>query len=521
MSDTDIRSDDYFDVLIIGAGLSGVGAAYHLKQKCPSKTYTIVESRPSMGGTWDLFRYPGIRSDSDMHTLGYAFKPWGKAKAIADGPSIRDYIEETAAENGIDQHIQFNTKVVSAGWHSETSTWNVKVSSCGTERTIRCNFLMFCSGYYRYAKGYQPDFPGQKAFAGDIKHPQLWSEDYDYSGKNVVVIGSGATAMTLVPEMAKKAAHVTMLQRSPTYVVSRPAEDSVANTLRKWLPAKLAYSLTRWKNVLFQMFFYNMTRTRPEKVKERLVGMVREQLGPDFDVEKHFTPSYNPWDQRLCLVPDADLFEALKSGQASVVTDHIETFDATGIKLKSGEHIDADIVVTATGLDLSFLGDVPLEVDGKAVEPNQLLNYKGLMYSGLPNLASVFGYTNASWTLKADLTSEYMCRLLNRMDQTGKAAATPTNTDPGIETTDWLEFSSGYVQRSLSRFPRQATIKPWKLNQNYAKDMMTLRFSKLDDGVLQFSAKGEQVPSSVRIAGIQAESEAQPETLSTITVPAE
>ena len=269
------------------------------------------------------------------------------------------------------------------------------------------------------------------------------------------------------------------------------------------------------------MFFYNMTRTRPEKVKERLVGMVREQLGPDFDVEKHFTPSYNPWDQRLCLVPDADLFEALKSGQASVVTDHIETFDATGIKLKSGEHIDADIVVTATGLDLSFLGDVPLEVDGKAVEPNQLLNYKGLMYSGLPNLASVFGYTNASWTLKADLTSEYMCRLLNRMDQTGKAAATPTNTDPGIETTDWLEFSSGYVQRSLSRFPRQATIKPWKLNQNYAKDMMTLRFSKLDDGVLQFSAKGAQVPSSVRIAGIQAESEAQPETLSTITVPAE
>ena len=479
---------EHVDVLIVGAGLSGIGAAYHLQQKCPSKSYRIFEGRSVMGGTWDLFRYPCIRSDSDMHTLGYAFKPWEAAKAIADGPSIRAYIEETADENGISQHIRYDHQVINASWSSDDARWNVTARNTQTGELVEqsCQFLMMCSGYYNYEGGYKPDFEGEASFKGEVIHPQAWPEDLEYTGKKVVIIGSGATAVTLVPEMAKQAGHVTMLQRSPTYVVSRPATDTVANNLRKFLPSKLAYTLTRWKNVLVQRFFYKLARSRPEKVKERMVGMVREHLGPDYDVEKHFTPTYNPWDQRVCLVPDADLFESIKSGKSSVVTDQIERFDESGIQLKSGEHLDADIIVTATGLDLVFLGKIALEVDGKQVQPNTLLNYKGIMYSDVPNLAAVFGYTNASWTLKADLSSEYMCRILKHMDRTGTDFAVPKQSRDDLELEPWLDFSSGYVQRSIDKFPRQASDKPWKLNQDYAKDLFALRFGKLDDGVLTF-----------------------------------
>lgn len=511
MSDTEYKG--HTDILIVGAGLSGIGAAYHLQQKCPDKSYVIFEGRSVMGGTWDLFRYPGIRSDSDMHTLGYAFKPWEEEKAIADGPSIRSYINETAKENRIDSHIRFDHKVVSAEWDSNDAKWLVTARRTDTGEIVRqtCNFLMMCSGYYSYDGGYRPNFEGEETFAGEILHPQNWQEDTDYAGKQVVIIGSGATAVTLVPEMAKQAAHVTMLQRSPTYVVSRPARDKFANTLRKLLPRRMAYSMTRWKNILLQRFFFKLARTRPDRVKERMISMVREQLGPDFDVEKHFTPSYNPWDQRVCLVPDADLFNAIKDGSASVITDHIEKFDKTGIQLKSGEHIDADMIVTATGLELVFLGNVDFKVDGRTIVANELLNYKGIMYSGIPNLAAVFGYTNASWTLKADLSSEFMCRLLRHMDKSGAKIVVPERSSGDIELEPWLDFSSGYVQRSLSKFPRQASSKPWKLNQDYAKDLFTLRFGKLEDGVLKFKGK-----SSASLAQTP-----QDATRSTNTVPAE
>lgn len=504
---------EHVDVLIVGAGLSGIGAAYHLQQKCPSKSYRIFEGRSAMGGTWDLFRYPGIRSDSDMHTLGYAFKPWEAAKAIADGPSIRDYIEETADENGISQHIRYDHQVINASWSSDNARWNVTARNTQTGELVEqsCQFLMMCSGYYNYEGGYKPDFEGETSFKGEVIHPQAWPEDLEYTGKKVVIIGSGATAVTLVPEMAKQAGHVTMLQRSPTYVVSRPATDTVANNLRKFLPSKLAYTLTRWKNVLVQRFFYKLARSRPEKVKERMVGMVREHLGPDYDVEKHFTPTYNPWDQRVCLVPDADLFESIKSGKSSVVTDQIERFDESGIQLRSGEHLDADIIVTATGLDLVFLGKMALEVDGKQVQPNTLLNYKGIMYSDVPNLAAVFGYTNASWTLKADLSSEYMCRILKHMDRTGTDFAVPKQSRDDLELEPWLDFSSSYVQRSIDKFPRQASDKPWKLNQDYAKDLFALRFGKLDDGVLTFRKRHQSDLIEIDQAA----------TRSTNTVPAE
>ena len=511
MSET--QSGGHVDVLIVGAGLSGIGAAYHLQQKCPEKSYLIFEGRSTMGGTWDLFRYPGIRSDSDMHTLGYSFKPWKAAKAIADGPSIREYIRETAKENGIKSHIRYDHKVISASWDSTNARWLVSAQRQDTGETVQqsCSFIMMCSGYYNYDGGYRPDFPGEEAFSGDIIHPQDWQEDYDYSDKKVVIIGSGATAVTLVPEMAKAAEHVTMLQRSPTYVVSRPAADKFANGLRKILPSKLAYTITRWKNVLLQRFFYKLARSRPEKVKERMVGMVREHLGPDYDVDTHFTPKYNPWDQRVCLVPDSDLFDSIKDGSASVETDLIDRFDETGIVLKSGKHLDADIIVTATGLDLVFLGKVNFVVDGQPIVPHELLNYKGIMYSGMPNLAAVFGYTNASWTLKADLTSEFVCRMLNEMDKSGTDIAVPLKNDGPLELEPWLDFSSGYVQRSLNKFPQQASSKPWKLNQDYAKDLFALRFSKLDDGVLTFKSS----------ASLAAKSSDQDLTRSTKTVPAE
>ena len=484
---------DHFDVLIVGAGLSGIGAGYHLQTKCPGKSYAILEGRPRIGGTWDLFRYPGIRSDSDMFTLGYSFKPWTEAKAIADGPSILRYITETARDNGIDRHIRFNHKVKRAAWSSAEARWTVE-AEIGPEAEIAvftCGFLFMCSGYYSYDHGYTPDFPGTEAFAGRIVHPQDWPEDMDYTGKRVVVIGSGATAVTVVPSMADRAAHVTMLQRSPTYVIARPAADAKADWLRRHLPAGLAYAIVRWRNVLLGMYFYQLCKRRPEKVKRLILGGVRMALGPDYDVRKHFAPRYNPWDQRLCLVPDGDLFTAIRSGRASVVTDEIETFTATGIRLKSGEELPADIVVTATGLDLVVIGNVQLSVDGKPVALGETMTYKGMMYSDVPNMAVAFGYTNASWTLKSDLTCEYVCRLLNHMDRHGYRQVTPRRNDPDLRAEPWVDFSSGYIQRAVAKFPKQGSKKPWKLYQNYAKDLLSLRYGTLDDGAIEFSGKAK------------------------------
>ncbi|MBU4567632.1 MAG: NAD(P)/FAD-dependent oxidoreductase, partial [Alphaproteobacteria bacterium] len=432
------------DVLIIGAGLSGIGAAVHLHKLSPGKTYRIYEARDAIGGTWDLFRYPGIRSDSDMHTLGFDFKPWTEAKAIADGPSIRKYVNDTADEYGVRPHISFNTKIGSADWSSKDQAWHVvSEGKDGARQTTVCRFLFMCGGYYRYDQGYRPEFPDEAAFKGQIIHPQHWPEDLDYSGKRVVVIGSGATAMTLVPAMAETAAHITMLQRSPTYVVSRPAVDKMANFLRQILPDQWAYTLIRWRNVLFQQFFFRQTRKNPDKARERLIGMVREEMGPGYDVDKHFNPAYNPWEQRLCLVPDSDLFNALKSGKASVETDHIERFTETGILLKSGKTLDADIIVTATGLNLIFMNGVQVSLDGAPVDPGRLLNYKGVMLSNMPNLAVTFGYTNASWTLRADLSSRLVCKVLNWMDERGYGAVEPV-PDRDLQERPMLDLAAGY-----------------------------------------------------------------------------
>jgi cation diffusion facilitator CzcD-associated flavoprotein CzcO len=489
-------ASEHFDVVIVGAGLSGIGAGYHLKTACPDRSYVILEGREAIGGTWDLFRYPGIRSDSDMYTLGYAFKPWTEAKAIADGPSILKYVRDTAAEHGIDRHIRYGHRVKRAAWSTEDARWTVEVEveEGGQVRSFTCRFLFLCGGYYSYEGGYTPEFPGVADYQGRLVHPQAWPKDLDYAGKQVVVIGSGATAVTLVPEMARTAGHVTMLQRSPTYVVSRPAEDALANWLRRRLPGKLAYDIVRWRNVLFGMWFFNLARKKPAQVKANIIKMVRQQLGPDYDVETHFTPSYNPWDQRLCLVPDADMFREIKAGRASVVTDHIETFTKDGIRLKSGRELKADIVVTATGLVLEVWNGIEVSVDGRPIEAARTLSYKGMMYEGVPNLASAFGYTNASWTLKCDLTCEYICRLLNHMKRTGRRQVTPINEDPDVTFQPWLDFSSGYVQRAMAKFPKQGSKPPWRLHQNYALDLLSLRYAKLEDGVLRFTNpnRGEQ-----------------------------
>ncbi len=479
---------EHVDVLIVGAGLSGIGAAYHLQERCPGKSYAIFEARGAIGGTWDLFRYPGIRSDSDMHTLGYRFKPWTEAKAIADGPAILNYVRTTATDHGIDKHIRFNHRCVGADFNNETALWTVTADHDGTPVSITARYLFICAGYYSYAEGHRPDFPGEAKYEGRFVHPQFWPEDLDYAGKQVVVIGSGATAVTLVPEMSKTAGHVTMLQRSPTYVVSRPGEDALANKMRKWLPSKLAYALTRWRNVGWQLFFYRMTRTQPAKVKQRLLDMVRTGLGPEFNVDKHFTPKYNPWDQRLCLIPDDDLFVALKSGKASVATDTIADFTKDSIVLASGETLPADIIVTATGLKLNLMGDMTMAIEGVPVDLSKALIYKGMMMSGVPNCAFTFGYTNASWTLKADLTSEYVCRVLNHMDKRGTVIATPMRTEgETAEEPFFGDFSSGYVQRAAALLPKQGSKMPWKLNQNYALDLLALRYGKVDDGTMVFS----------------------------------
>ncbi len=478
------------DVIVVGAGLSGIGAGYHLQTRCPDHSYVILEGREDLGGTWDLFRYPGIRSDSDMYTLGYSFKPWTAAKAIADGPSIMAYLRETAREHGIDRRIRFGHRVVSASWSSRDARWTVQALR-GPQRepvTLTCRFLYLCSGYYRYDAGYTPEFAGRDTFTGRIVHPQHWTDDIAYAGKRVVVIGSGATAVTLVPELARDAAHVTMLQRTPTYMVSRPAQDTLANRLRALLPTRLAYWLTRWKNVLFGMYFYQLCRRKPELARQGLIKLLKEQLPPGYDVATHFTPPYKPWDQRLCLVPDGDFFESIRQGRASVVTDHIERFTPAGIRLASGRELEADLVVTATGLELQWLGGVHLEVDGQVVEPGRCLTYKGMMFSDVPNLAACFGYTNASWTLKADLTSEYVCRLLNHLRTTGMRQCTPRLADPEVRHERWVDFSSGYFQRAEGRFPDQGSKRPWKLHQNYALDIAMLRFGALDDGTMAFGS---------------------------------
>ena len=484
------RTDtEYFDVLIVGAGLSGIGAAWHLQHKCPGKSYAIVEAREASGGTWDLFRYPGVRSDSDMYTLGYRFRPWKEAKAIADGPSILTYIREVASDHAIDRRIRYGHRVVAASWSTPDARWTVEIERGPKRERVRlsCNFLWMCSGYYDYQAGYLPDFPGIGRFGGRIVHPQKWTDDIDFAGKRVVVIGSGATAVTLVPAMAETAEHVTMLQRSPTYMVTRPSRDPLADKLRRRLPLKLAYAVTRWKNVLLGMYFYQMCMRKPEKVKSLLLGGVRQMLGPDYDIDTHFTPRYNPWDQRLCLVPDADFFRAIRRGKVSIVTDHIESFTETGVKLKSGAELPADLIVTATGLVLLPLGGAKLTVDGRAVDPARTFIYKGLMYSDVPNLASVFGYTNASWTLKADLVCEYVCRLLNRMDRGGFRQCTPRNSDPTLKEEPWVNFSSGYIQRALAKQPKQGSKRPWKLYQNYALDLLSLRFGSMRDKAMVFS----------------------------------
>jgi cation diffusion facilitator CzcD-associated flavoprotein CzcO len=477
----------HVDVVIVGAGLSGIGAAYHLQTHCPRKTYVILEARERSGGTWDLFRYPGIRSDSDMFTFGYSFRPWMDAKAIADGPSILKYIRDTASAYGIDGKIRYCSRVKSASWSSADALWTVEVAQGPASQSWTCNFLFMCSGYYRYDRGYAPEFPGADHFKGPIVHPQHWPEGLDYAGKRVVVIGSGATAVTLVPALATTAGHVTMLQRSPTYMVSRPSQDERADWVRAHLPARLAHRVVRWRNVLWGMYIYRIAKRRPEALKQVLLNAVQQQLGPDYDVKTHFTPRYNPWDQRLCLVPDGDMFAAIKSGRAEVVTDQIAAFTEAGIALKSGKEIAADIIISATGLELIVLGGVQMTVDGTAVEPGKSLVYKGMMYSDVPNMAAAVGYTNASWTLKCDLTCEYVCRLLNHMDKKGWRQCKPRR-DPSVGEQPWLDFSSGYIQRAAGRLPKQGTRMPWKLYQNYARDLMALRFGRLEDGTVEFSS---------------------------------
>jgi cyclohexanone monooxygenase len=477
------------DVLIVGAGLSGIGAAWQLQRRCPGKRYAILEAREAIGGTWDLFRYPGVRSDSDMYTLGYAFQPWTAGKAIADGPSIRSYITETARSHGIDRRIRFGHKVLEASWSSADACWSVVVEHEGVRRTLRARFLAMCSGYYSYDQAHRPRFEGEDRFRGRIVQPQFWPADLDYAGKRVVVIGSGATAVTLVPAMAARAAHVTMLQRSPSYVVNRPSEYRFAQRYRRWLPGRLAYWLTRWRVIVESWVLYRVARSKPALAKRRIVEMARRQLGQDYDVETHFTPSYKPWDQRVCVVPDGDLFQAIRQGRASVATERIERFTDDGILLESGRMLPADLVVLATGLKIKLLGGVAIEVDGQPFHAGEAMAYKGMMLSGLPNCVMTFGYTNASWTLKSDLTAAWTCRLLRHMDRHGQAIAV-ARRDPEVQAGPFLNFTSGYVQRAHGELPLQGARRPWQVYQNYFQDMLTIRFGRIADGVMRFGPEG-------------------------------
>ena len=486
-------SIEHFDVLIIGAGLSGIGAAYHLQTRCPEKRYAILEARNATGGTWDLFRYPGVRSDSDMYTLGYRFRPWVQGAAIADGGAILDYIRDTAKEFGIDQRIRLGHRMTHANWSTNDARWTVEVNVTGTEphanqsATFTCNVLYTCTGYYDYAKGYTPALSGLENFSGRVVHPQQWPADLNYDCKRVVIIGSGATAITLVPAMSPHAAHVTMLQRSPSYVVSRPSHDAFANTVNRILPKRSAYAVVRWKNVLLSTFWYGFARKYPSLLKRVIMQRAQKQLGEGFDVATHFNPRYKPWDERMCLAPDSDIFRALQSGAASVVTDELDTFTSTGIRTRSGLQLDADILVLATGLNLRLLSNVGIAVDGRAVNISTTMAYKGMMLSDVPNLVAAFGYTNASWTLKCDLTAEYVCRVLQFMDRNHYRQFTARRNDPDVQQRPVLDFTSGYVKRGLPGLPTQGSKKPWRLHQNYLRDLVMLRFGTVDDGVMEFA----------------------------------
>jgi cation diffusion facilitator CzcD-associated flavoprotein CzcO len=485
-------ADRDFDAIIIGAGLSGIGAGVHLQRECPGKSYAILEGRDAIGGTWDLFRYPGIRSDSDMHTLGYNFKPWKNPKAIADGPSIRAYIEEAAREYRVLPHIRFRHLVRRLSWSSEDALWTVTADHDGQAVSLTARYVYMCAGYYRYSAGYTPDFPGFTNYKGMLIHPQHWPENLDYKGKNVLVIGSGATAVTLVPAMADQAAKVTMVQRSPTYMVSRPAADSIANWLRGHLPLKLAYAITRWKNVLLQMFYFGFSRFFPEAMKKKLIDLIGEQLGPDYDLKTHFTPRYKPWDERLCLVPDNDFFQAMNAGKVEVVTGTIESFTESGVRMESGQEVPADILITATGLELQFAGGAEVIVDERPVDIGKAVLYKGMMFGGVPNLASVFGYTNASWTLRADLLADYFCRLVNYMDRHGYIVARPKTPDPNMPVKPLGNLSSGYFKRANDRLPREGFSGPWRNPQNYLFDIFRFRFGSIADENMEF--QGARTP---------------------------
>jgi cation diffusion facilitator CzcD-associated flavoprotein CzcO len=480
---------EHLDVLIVGAGLSGVGAAHYVQTECPWASYAVFEARDAIGGTWDLFRYPGIRSDSDMFTLGYSFRPWDGDKTIADGDTILQYIKDTAAESGIDEKIRFHHRIVRADWSTADAVWHVVAERTDTGEAVEltCGFLFSCSGYYRYDHGYLPDFAGMERFQGTIVHPQEWPTDLDYEGKRVVVIGSGATAVTLVPSLAEKAAHVTMLQRSPTYIVSVPGRNPIAEVLRKVLPGRAASTAIRWLLALGTQGSYQLSKRRPELVKKVLRRGLERQLPEGYDIDTHFTPRYDPWDQRLCAVRDGDLFKAISAGTASVVTDHIDTFTETGLLLESGAELEADVIVTATGLELLFIGGIELSVDSDTVDLPNKLTYKGMMLEGVPNLALAIGYTNASWTLKCDLTCDYVCRLLNHLHRTGLRQCTPRNDDASVSAEPLLGLTSGYVQRAADRFPKQGSAFPWQVHQSYLRDYRALKRSDIEDDAMVFS----------------------------------
>lgn len=491
---------EHIDVIVVGAGLSGICAAYYLQTLCPSKRYAIFEGRDTIGGTWDLFRYPGVRSDSDMHTLGYSFRPWHDPSAIASGPTIRQYIEETAAQFGIDKKIRYQHSVCLANWSSKECLWTIE-AEIGPERERRsftCGFLLMCSGYYQYAEGYAPHWPGEEQFEGQIVHPQHWPEHLDYSGKRVVVIGSGATAVTLVPALAERAAHVTMLQRSPSYVVALASHDALAARLRPVVGANWLHAVARWRSILVNMAFYTLAQRFPQAIARLLITQVRNQLGAEYDVATHFTPRYGPWDQRLCVVPNGDLFAAIKTGRASVATDGIKGFTRTGIQIETGQELPADIVVTATGLQMQVLGGATLAVDGVPVDPGKTLTYKGTMYSDVPNLASVFGYTNASWTLKCELIARYVCRLINYMDQHGYVSCTPQRAGAAASDDPTLNLDAGYIRRAAGTLPRQGRRKPWRMYQNYIRDLLLLRFSRIPDTTLRFAGRSRSTNKTGR-----------------------
>ena len=483
---------DHVDVLIVGAGISGVGAACRLQERCPGKSFAILEARAASGGTWDLFRFPGIRSDSDMFTLCYPFRPWSGSQAIADGASILDYIRATAREHGVDREIRFQHRVVAAEWSSADSRWTVEVERTDSGETIQmtCGFLFSCTGYYRYDEGYTPDWAGVERFGGELVHPQFWSDDIDHAGKRVVVIGSGATAVTLIPALAERAAHVTMLQRSPSYIVSLPGVDPIAGILGRVLPERLAYPIVRWKNVMLALGIYRLSRRRPATMKRLIRRGLTRRLPPGFDIDTHFKPSYEPWDQRMCLVPDGDLFDAIASGRVTVVTDRIETFTEKGLRLASGSELEADMVVTATGLKMVPFGSIRLRVDGSPVDLSETLAYKGMLLSGVPNMAFSFGYTNQSWTLGSDLTCQRVCEVLNHMDRFGYTTCTPRKRDPDLAGVPFADLTSGYVLRAIDQFPKQGARDPWRREQNYAREWRAVRRTPVADPALEFGGVG-------------------------------